>query len=146
MHGEIFEFLYFFFCLKIFLNVNGKGPVWHTPCSSAFRGGGGGFEKIEFLVHTLTYSNKGCGLGPQSLQTTYACDYRVCTCKFAKMYHLVKKIQTRTQRNRIRLAKIFAFVLKIEHSLNTSYLKNFQEFFIQFFHIMKKISFNVFQF
>ncbi len=53
----------------------------------------GAFEKIEFLVHTLTYSNKGCGLGPQSLQRTYACDYKVCTCKFAKMYHLVKKIR-----------------------------------------------------
>jgi hypothetical protein len=25
LHGEIFEFLSFFFCLKIFLNVNGKG-------------------------------------------------------------------------------------------------------------------------
>jgi hypothetical protein len=33
LHGEIFEFSEFFFCLQILYNVNGKGTVWHTPCS-----------------------------------------------------------------------------------------------------------------
>jgi hypothetical protein len=32
LHGEIFEFSYFFFCLKILLNVNGKAKVSHTFC------------------------------------------------------------------------------------------------------------------
>jgi hypothetical protein len=31
VHGEIFEFPLFFFCLQICLNVNGKATVWHTP-------------------------------------------------------------------------------------------------------------------
>jgi hypothetical protein len=30
------EFSYFFFCLKILLNVNGKETVWHTPCFHLF--------------------------------------------------------------------------------------------------------------
>jgi len=34
LHGEIFEFPSFFFCLKVLLNVNGKATVWHTPCFS----------------------------------------------------------------------------------------------------------------
>jgi hypothetical protein len=32
LHGEIFEFPKFFFCLKILFNVNGKATVGHTPC------------------------------------------------------------------------------------------------------------------
>jgi hypothetical protein len=32
LHGEIFEFSSFFFCLKILFNVNGKATVWHAPC------------------------------------------------------------------------------------------------------------------
>jgi hypothetical protein len=31
LHSEIFEFPQFFFCLKIFFNLNGKAKVWHTP-------------------------------------------------------------------------------------------------------------------
>jgi hypothetical protein len=32
LHGEIFEFPLFFFCLKMILfNANGKATVWHTP-------------------------------------------------------------------------------------------------------------------
>jgi len=31
-HVEIFEFPWFFFCLKILFNVNGKATLWHTPC------------------------------------------------------------------------------------------------------------------
>ncbi len=40
LHGEIFEFSYFFFCLKMLFNVNGKATVWHTPCSTLLQGGG----------------------------------------------------------------------------------------------------------
>ncbi len=36
LHGEIFEFSYFFFCLKMLLKVNGKVTVWHTPCCLLF--------------------------------------------------------------------------------------------------------------
>ncbi len=32
MRGELFEILWFFFCLKIGFNVNGKATVWHTSC------------------------------------------------------------------------------------------------------------------
>jgi len=32
LHGEIFEFPSFFFCLKIFFNVNGKAALRHSPC------------------------------------------------------------------------------------------------------------------
>jgi hypothetical protein len=32
LHGEVLEFPWFFFCLKILLNVDGKATVWHTPC------------------------------------------------------------------------------------------------------------------
>jgi hypothetical protein len=32
LHGEIFEFPWFFFCLKMLFNVNGKATVWHIPC------------------------------------------------------------------------------------------------------------------
>jgi hypothetical protein len=31
LHGEVLEFPWFFFCLKILLNVDGKATVWHTP-------------------------------------------------------------------------------------------------------------------
>jgi hypothetical protein len=60
------------------------------PCFSASWGEAAVWKNRIPCAHP--YSNKGCGLGPQSLQTTYACHDKVCTCKFAKMYHLVKKI------------------------------------------------------
>jgi len=32
LHGEIFEFPWFFFCLKVHVNVNSKATVWHNLC------------------------------------------------------------------------------------------------------------------
>jgi hypothetical protein len=33
LHGKIFEFSEFFFCMNIFFNVNGKATVLYTPCN-----------------------------------------------------------------------------------------------------------------
>jgi hypothetical protein len=61
LHGEIFEFPSFFFCLNTLFNVNCKTTVWHTPC---FLGGGREWELtnlsnlLDFLqIYTCVLKN-----------------------------------------------------------------------------------------
>jgi len=64
LHGEIFEFSEFFFCLQILCNVNGKGTtVCHTPCS---------FGVLGFFILILL------PLPTHSMQSTRASIVHVC--------------------------------------------------------------------
>jgi len=54
LHGEIFEFSEFFFCLKIRVNVNAKATVRHNPCFHLLDGG-----YYALYVYSLLLQRRG---------------------------------------------------------------------------------------